>query len=255
MKEAALDFLHQYIAAIRSFTRVPVTGAPAASAGPHTEARAAHLPGVGYLVGGAACITFALLGVLLQGSAFVPFAAAVGSTIATMLLTGMIHEEGLARWAGSAGSPQLGARGTAAMTMALLAKIALLAVLGEQSAAGVLVAIFAGHTLSRLAPVVLAARLAPLGDSDTRKPLIERARDRELWIGAAWCVPPLLLAVFAIGVGFAMIAVLAAAAAFWGMLRLIHRRFRGYTANCLHATQQACELAFYLGAAVGWSLS
>jgi len=38
------------------------------------------------------------------------------------------------------------------------------------------------------------------------------------------------------------------------MKRVFERRLQGFTGDCLGATQQVCELAFYFGAAVGWAL-
>ncbi|MHB1249171.1 MAG: adenosylcobinamide-GDP ribazoletransferase, partial [Polaromonas sp.] len=35
-----------------------------------------------------------------------------------------------------------------------------------------------------------------------------------------------------------------------GMVRLFKRRLQGFTGDCLGATQQVCEIAFYLGMAV-----
>ena len=42
---------------------------------------------------------------------------------------------------------------------------------------------------------------------------------------------------------------LALVALLW-MARLFHRRLQGFTGDCLGATQQVCEMAFYLGLAV-----
>jgi adenosylcobinamide-GDP ribazoletransferase len=42
---------------------------------------------------------------------------------------------------------------------------------------------------------------------------------------------------------------LAVLALLW-MLRLFKRRLQGFTGDCLGATQQVCEIAFYLGLAV-----
>ena len=270
--KARVDFLRQYVVAIQFFTRVPVTGPLAQWAGFSPEllrASAAHFPGVGWFVGAVACITFALVGVLLQGSPFVPLAAAVASTMATLLLTGAFHEDGLADTAdglgGSATREQalaimkdsrLGTYGVVALLMVLLAKLALLAVLDGQSAAAVLVALFAAHTISRFAPLMIVRQLAHVGDADTSKskPLADRIGERELWIAAGWCVPPLLLAVAVVGPGFALLATLAAAGAWWLMKRVFDRRLQGFTGDCLGATQQVCELAFYFGAAVGWAL-
>ena len=45
-----------------------------------------------------------------------------------------------------------------------------------------------------------------------------------------------------------MINAMAASLLAWGvMLRWIWRRLGGFTGDCLGATQQVCELAFYLG--------
>ncbi|MEJ6021067.1 adenosylcobinamide-GDP ribazoletransferase [Ramlibacter sp. PS4R-6] len=266
-----MDLLRQYLVAVQFFTRVPVTGPLAQWADWSPEqlrASAAHFPGVGWLVALVACMAFALLGVVLHGSVFVPLVAAIGCTIATLLLTGAFHEDGLADVAdglgGSAGREQalaimkdsrLGTYGVVAVAMALLMKVALLAVLGGQSAAGVLVALFAAHTVSRFAPLVVTSRLPYIGDESTSKskPLADRIGKRELWIAAMWCVPPLALAVVVRGFAFAIFGVLLVAAAWWAMQRLFVRRLQGFTGDCLGATQQVCEIAFYLGAAIAFA--
>jgi adenosylcobinamide-GDP ribazoletransferase len=48
--------------------------------------------------------------------------------------------------------------------------------------------------------------------------------------------------------------VLFTAAAWWAMKRLFERRLQGFTGDCLGAAQQVCEIAFYLGAAIAFSL-
>jgi adenosylcobinamide-GDP ribazoletransferase len=267
-----MDFLRRYLVAVQFFTRLPVTGSLAqwtAYSPEQLRASAAHFPGVGWLVALVACLVFALLGVVLQGSVFVTLVAAIGSTIATLLVTGAFHEDGLADVAdglgGSAPREQalaimkdsrLGTYGVVAVAMALLLKVALLAVLGGQSAAGVLVALFAAHTVSRFAPLVIVRRLPHIGDGATSKskPLADRIGNRELWIAAAWCVPPLALAVAVRGFAFALLGALLAAFAAWFMKRWFERRLQGFTGDCLGATQQVCELAFYLGAAFAFPL-
>jgi adenosylcobinamide-GDP ribazoletransferase len=37
------------------------------------------------------------------------------------------------------------------------------------------------------------------------------------------------------------------------MWRWFKQRLQGFTGDCLGAIQQVCELAFYLGLAIGWS--
>ena len=47
-----------------------------------------------------------------------------------------------------------------------------------------------------------------------------------------------------------VVPVLLAIAALAWMHRLFWRRLQGFTGDCLGATQQVCELAFYLGLAL-----
>ena len=47
-------------------------------------------------------------------------------------------------------------------------------------------------------------------------------------------------------------ALAASALAFAWMGRWFARRLQGFTGDCLGATQQICELAFYLGFLLGW---
>src|SRR4030095_11051840 len=140
-----VSFLRQYLIAVQSFTRMPVTGALAQWAGFSPEllrASAAHFPGVGWLAGLLACTVFAVLGLALPDSPYAPVVAAVGCTIATVWLTGGSHEKGLAAVAdglgGSAGrleaieimkDSRLGAYGGAALPPRVLAQAGRLAAL------------------------------------------------------------------------------------------------------------------------------
>ena len=51
-------------------------------------------------------------------------------------------------------------------------------------------------------------------------------------------------------IAFCIAGLLAAVAAWLWMRLLLSRRLQGFTGDCLGATQQLCEIAFYLGAAV-----
>ena len=48
------------------------------------------------------------------------------------------------------------------------------------------------------------------------------------------------------------VPVLASLLALLWMGRLLWRRLQGFTGDCLGATQQVCEIALYLGLAMGW---
>jgi adenosylcobinamide-GDP ribazoletransferase len=230
------------------------------------RASAAHFPGVGWLVGMAACVAFAVVSVLLPDTPLSPLAAAVGCTIASVLVTGAFHEDGLADLAdGLGGSPdrerallimkdsRIGSFGTVALVLALLAKVSLLAVLASRSPAAVLAALLAAHTVSRFWPLLTIHTLPHIGEDATSKskPLAERIERRALYVGAAWCIVPLALMLLADRAPFPLLALLASGAAWWLLRRKLARRLQGFTGDALGATQQVCEIAFYLGAACG----
>lgn len=262
-------FARQYLLAVQYFTRIPVTGALAdwAGYGPQEfRASAAHFPGVGWLVGMAACVAFAVISVGLPESAASPLVAAVGCTIATVLLTGAFHEDGLADLADGLGGSadrdraleimkdsRIGSFGAIALVLALLAKVALLAVLAARTPAAVLTALLAGHTVSRFWPLLVIRSLQHVGDTaaSKSKPLAESIARRSVWIGGLWCLPPLLLMLMAGRPAFVLAALAASAIGWWAVRRKLARRLQGFTGDGLGATQQVCEIAFYLGAAVG----
>jgi adenosylcobinamide-GDP ribazoletransferase len=262
-----MNGIRHFLLALQFFTRVPVTGALAAWVGFSPQmlrASAAHLPGIGWLVGGVAALVFVAVGVGLQGVAGA-VAAAVLSTVATVMLTGAFHEDGLADVAdGLGGSAQrdraleimkdsrIGAFGAVALVLALGLKFALLATLAGRGLEAVAVAIVGAHVLSRLAPLFLIRWLPYVGDSGASKakPLADAISGGALVIAVLWSVPAvalLLCAHDAAHVGAALLAVVLAAG--W-MARLFLRRLQGFTGDGLGATQQVCELAIYL--ALAW---
>jgi len=264
-----VSFLRQYLIAIQLFTRMPVKGALAQRAGftPDTlRGSAAHFPGVGWLVGLLACTVFALMSLALPDSPFAPLAAAVACIVATALLTGADHETGLAHVADSLGGghpreqaldimkdTRLGSYGALALVLALAAKVSLLAVLAAQSPTAVLAALLAAHVLSRFWPLLLVRTLPHAGDAGAPRngPLAERIDSRDLGIAAAWCLVPLAIALLAQDIGFALLGVVFSGLAWLWMRRVFAQRLQGFTGHCLGATQQVCEIAFYLGAAIG----
>jgi len=93
-----MNGVRHFLLALQFFTRVPVTGALATWVGFSPQmlrASAAHLPGIGWLVGGVAAAVFVGVGMGLAGTAGA-LVAAVLSTVATVMLTGAFHEDGLA---------------------------------------------------------------------------------------------------------------------------------------------------------------
>jgi Cobalamin-5-phosphate synthase len=94
-----LQLVRDYLLAVQFFTRIPITGRLAEWVGFSPErfrASAAHFPGVGVLVGLVAAGVFIGVQGVVPDSTFTPLLAAALSTVATVLLTGGFHEDGLA---------------------------------------------------------------------------------------------------------------------------------------------------------------
>jgi len=235
------------------------------------RASAAHMPGVGWLVGGlVAAFTWCVLALLPVGPQmpFAPMVAAVLGTVLSVLLTGAFHEDGLADVADGLGGSQnrvraleimkdsrVGAFGAIAVVLALLLKVALLALLGSVSAMYLCAGLFAAHVVSRTWPLLMIHLLPHVGDvaGSKSKPLADQITLTALAAAALWCFMALALVLFAqAAIGSVAIgtAVLASALVFMWMWRWFSRRLQGFTGDCLGATQQVCELAFYLGLAL-----
>jgi adenosylcobinamide-GDP ribazoletransferase len=264
-----LKFIRHYLLALQFFTRVPVTGRLAEWVGYSPEMlrkSAAHFPGVGWLVGGLAALVYAALSAALPDASYTPLVAAAFSTVFTVLLTGAFHEDGLADVADGLGGSvereraldimkdsRIGAYGALALVLALLCKVALLALLGEADPALACAALFFAHVVSRFLPLWLIRLLPHVGDTarSKSKPLADQISAAGLLVAGLWTAAGVALAVWCLldprlWIGGGVAALLA-----WvWMWRLLVRRLQGYTGDCLGATQQACEIAVYLGLAL-----
>ena len=175
------SFVRHVLLALQYFTRLPLPDRVAAWVGfspAMMKAASAHFPGVGWLVGLAAA------GVLWLGTTFlkgpvvaVALVAAVLSTMATVWLTGAMHEDGLADVGDGLGGSadretalrimkdsRLGAFGALTLVLVLVLKIGLLTLLLSQ--AGMLetaCAVIATHVFSRWAAMLLPHRLPYVG--------------------------------------------------------------------------------------------
>ena len=261
--------MRHFLLAVQFFSRIPVTGRLADWVGWSPElqrASAAHLPGVGWLVGMVTAGVLLLIGWLLAPHPWMPLVAAVCSTAAGLWLTGAFHEDGMADVADGLGGflpaeralevmkdSRIGAYGAIALVMGLLTKVVLVAALVATNlvvAAGLLCAV---HVLSRGAPMVLMRWLPHVSKPATSKTLHiagQQLSSHGLLVGALWCLPAAAWVVWLTQWPVWTAMLLAAALVVWRMGRFFQRRLGGMTGDCLGATQQICELALYLVALV-----
>lgn len=263
-----MRFVRHYLLAVQFFTRIPVTGALAAWVGyspQQLRASAAHFPGIGWLVGGVCALLAALLLAALPAAPAALLVAAALVTAAGVLLTGAFHEDGLADVADGLGGSleraraleimkdsRVGAFGALALVLVIVVKVALLALLGGFGAPVLCAGLFAGHVVSRFLPLLLIARMRHVGDEgrSRAKPLADRISGTSLLVAGVWLLAALLLVVWSVpGLPMAMPLLCSGLVALW-LWRWFARRLDGFTGDCLGATQQLTEVAFYLGLAL-----
>ncbi len=263
-----MTFARHYLLAVQFFTRIPVTGKLAHWVGyspAMLRASAAYFPGVGWLVGALVAGLSAALFVLLPGGPMAPLVVAVLGTVTSVLLTGAFHEDGLADVADGLGGTadrgraleimkdsRVGAFGALALVLVVLCKVSLLALLGSVQPQAMLWGLFAAHVVSRGFPLLLVRNMLHVGDDhgSKSKPLAEKIDSAGLRIACLWVLAALGLLIW-VGLGReAAVGLLFAALACGWMWRLFRRRLQGFTGDCLGATQQVCEVAFYLGLAL-----
>lgn len=243
--------LRLFFTALCFFTRIPC----ARWAG-HDETDLNHatryFPLVGMLIGLAAALVYLACSKVLPQEL-----AVIASMVASLLLTGAFHEDGLADTVDGLGGgwnkeqalaimkdSRIGSYGAIALVMALLTKFEVLLHLAPEMLPFVLVA---GHALSRLAALLVICTQDYVRETGKSKPLATRLNASELVLASVFGLVPMLL--LRPGLWWALVPV--AFMWLWFSYKL-HQRLGGYTGDGLGAMQQLCEIAFYLGVLV-WS--
>ena len=241
------------LTAVQYFTRLPVP-AWVGHSSDHLQGSARYFTCVGILVGALGALMLWLTNLLLPS----PLPAIV-STAFTVLLTGALHEDGLADTFDGLGGgatreraleimkdSRLGTFGMVALIFTLLTKIAALDSLPMTFAPAVLIA---GHAFSRgCAIALLFAGGYVRNPEQSRAHAVARNIGRGEFIFAAivgsvplfWC-----------GL-HALAGVIAALIALFVLARWFLRRLGGFTGDTLGAAQQLTEIAFYLAVLASW---
>jgi adenosylcobinamide-GDP ribazoletransferase len=246
--------LEYFFGAVRFFTRLPVPGWVGHSAEALNQS-ARYFPAVGLLVGGIGALVYLVAALIWPQPV-----AVLLSMAATIYATGAFHEDGLADTVDGLGGgweklrileimkdSRVGSYGVVAMVLALLGKFTLLSAM---DAALIPLALLAGHAFSRLCSTALLASMDYVREDllAKSKPLATDLSPLAMLIALCFVLPalaalPLEKVIFA--------AFLASTATYWLALKF-KRWLGGYTGDCLGATQQVSEIAFYLGLLALW---
>jgi adenosylcobinamide-GDP ribazoletransferase len=212
------------------------------------------LPLVGWLIGG-----FAGLSYYLADLVWPQTAAVIVSISCGILLTGAFHEDGFADvcdgFGGGYGKQQIlvimkdsriGAYGTLGLLLLIALKISLLSALPTNS---IPLALFAGHSISRLSPLLLMRKYVyARNDSSKGSSAVYKPSAQELLFAGAIAVLPLLLLPL-----LCSLAILFIGAVNWCLGKYFNHHIGGYTGDCLGASQQVAETVFYLSASALWT--
>lgn len=248
-------------AAMAFLTRLPPqwTGHDPASR-PDFSRIAQMFPVVGALVGAAGGLIL-----LITSALGMPiWLACTLAVLTTVLITGALHEDGLADTTDALGAnstdkrfailddSRVGTFGALALGFSLLIRISALAAIGAGGPIRAVLILIAAEAISRAAMVRMwhdlpAARAGGLstsaGGPDARAAMVALA---------AGAVIALLGALASVGISGTLVAAVLTIAATYGMLQLALARFGGHTGDILGASQQVAMLAFLAGATAGW---
>jgi adenosylcobinamide-GDP ribazoletransferase len=210
---------------------------------------------VGIIVGAIGALVF-------YGSSFIfplPLALLL-SMISTVMATGAFHEDGLADACDGFGGgwtkesilrimkdSRTGTYGAVGLFFVLAVKFTCLYYVDMKLIPLVLIA---GHALSRFAAATLLYTLDYVrdGDDSKAKPAAGRMSVFSLIVGAFWGIIP--LALFFNYYYFTLLIPVFLAR--WYLVRYFKKWIGGQTGDCAGATQQVCEVIFYLAFLIVW---
>jgi adenosylcobinamide-GDP ribazoletransferase len=269
--------------ALMFLTRIPVGNLPFSQS--NLQASARYFSWVGLLVGLIGALVFSATAFFFS----IPLSILL-SMLSTILLTGAFHEDGLADSCDAFGGgwtkekiltimkdSRLGTYGVVGLITSLSLKFLLLLELSSYLYSPVVaIAMIVAHSTSRFWAVTIMQQLPYVQDIDSSKskPLADRVLSKKemgvLFLGVILPIVLLYLALMPGAITIFPFSIHFNSSSFYlfplfilvVMLPVILVRYfaglyfkkwiGGYTGDCLGATQQICEIAFYVGCLLLW---
>ena len=250
-----------FFTALAFLTRIPIPANTPYSA-EHMNASARYFPVIGMIVGGIGALAY-----ILTAQIWPTTIAIALSMIATTLLTGSFHEDGLADSCDAFGGgwkreqvlsimkdSRIGTYAAVGLIAILATKFFALYAIAQSTqivqstqiaqTTQIVAALIVGHSWSRLLAISYLFDHNYVRDEDSSKvkPMATQLSRNNLLIAGLSATPLLLL--ISLAKTFAIIVALLLWR--WWFGRYIRRRIGGYTGDCLGCAQQVAELLIYL---------
>jgi adenosylcobinamide-GDP ribazoletransferase len=246
---------NEFMNALRFMTIAPVPSSDAAARPDWLSRCAKYFPAVGICIG---LVSAAVL--LLAGAIWGPVVAALLAVAASIVVTGALHEDGLADTADGLGGgwnvekrlaimkdSRIGAYGTLALMFDIALRVTALAEMPLWNGAAALIA---AHAAARITPAFVMNALPYAGDTAAMKvsytdaPVsVNDLRFALIIVGCA-LAPLAFVSILSVISGLLLGAIFAAAIALWS-----RKLIDGYTGDILGAVEQMFEIGFLLGVA------
>src|SRR6201996_8058138 len=245
----------EFLNALRFMTILRVPSSDGAAEPDWLSRCAKYFPAVGI------CVGLVSAGVLLLGGAiWGPDIAALLAVAASIVVTGALHEDGLADTADGFGGgrsverrlaimkdSRIGTYGVLALGFGIALRVASLAEMPLWSAAAALIA---AHAAARITPALVMNALPYAGDTAAMKVSYSEASvsgyDMRFAMLVVLCalVPLAFVSIVSVITGLLLGAIFAVAIVLWA-----RKLIGGYTGDILGATEQMFEIGFLLGIA------
>ena len=239
--------LRLLLTAVQYFTRIRVP-AWVGHAQEQLAGAVRYLPAIGLVVGASGAATLWLAAHVLPAPL-----PTILATVVTVLMTGALHEDGLADTCDGIGGaatreraleimkdPRIGVFGAIGLILTLLLKLSALSLMPVWTA---MAALLAAHAFSRFCAVLVtfASRYVGSLERSRAAPVVGSVKPGDVLVAALFGLPALVLC----GRG-AIVAVVVALALLGLLARWCWRRIGGYTGDTLGAAQQITEAGFYV---------